>query len=222
MLVENWLNNTFLFLQDLCVYRCALACAQFPVLSAPTPPENETPPPNKQQVTQSEHWFLHSAHAEITDISSIIYRMNINHTFKAAMLLEQIWAGDIASKQKVDLSCWETILHIFWSSIYPCPIPHLCCFPCTFFATRVLWHSFIFFPPRFASYPLNQFIMHIWTACCVLMFSVLLSSLNFTSHVSNHSVEARLWYSCIYPLVLPSVNSNWLAHFLVHTHLPVA
>ena len=40
-------------LQDLSVYRCTLMCAQFPVLSAPSPPENDPLSPKLHVMTSS-------------------------------------------------------------------------------------------------------------------------------------------------------------------------
>lgn len=60
----HFIDNTNFFHQDLHVYRCALACAQFPVLSAPTPPENETPAPANQEATQSEQRFSYVLHIQ--------------------------------------------------------------------------------------------------------------------------------------------------------------
>ena len=73
ILLDDLLMETIssCFFQELFVYRCALACAQFPVLSAPTPPENETPPPGNQGAASSEHRFSYALHMQKRHASAV-------------------------------------------------------------------------------------------------------------------------------------------------------
>lgn len=73
ILLDSLLMKTIssCFHQELSVYRCALACAQFPVLSAPTPPEHETPPPGNQGAAPSEHRFSYALHMQKRHASAV-------------------------------------------------------------------------------------------------------------------------------------------------------